>query len=242
MSETTWKPKDPAETVAFPDDWTDELGDDGIADYAFTRTAGTATISKTELSGAMFRYWIAGGVDGETSTFKNVVTTGSGQILQRTFSLLIQSGADSFHPTSTTKRMLVEQMFNECSLNGWEYDITAEEKDVALTRLDALMWELRGRGLDLNYNFPAGIGQGSLNDDLGCPDQAFFGLSILGALRLCPTMGKKLSGESRQAMNDAMKAVRSAAAVLVPSMSLAPGTPLGSGNKPWSTRYPFTLS
>jgi hypothetical protein len=81
-----------------------------------------------------------------------------------------------------------------------------------------------------------------LSDDLGCPDQAFFGLSILLALRLCPTMGKKLSAESRQAMNDAMKAVRSAAAVLVPVARLASGTPIGSGNKPWSTRYPFSMT
>jgi len=242
MAEIVWNPKDPDETVAFHDDWTDELGDDTVASWDFTITSGTATISQSKLSGNEFRYWIAGGTNGETCTFQNEVTTGSGQVLLRTFSLTIATDADSFRPATTTKRQLVEQMFNECAINGWEYDITAEEKDTALTRLDALMWELRGRGIDVNYNFPLGIGRGDLDDVLGCPDQAFFGLAILGAERLCPTMGKTQSRESRMALTSAMKAVRSAAPALVPSMDLAPGTPIGSGNKSWSTRYPFSMT
>jgi len=130
----------------------------------------------------------------------------------------------------TTKRQLIEQMFVECGLNGWEYDITPEEKDHALTRLDALMAELRGRDIDLSYNFPATIGGGNLNDDLGTPDQAFYGLAVLGAERLSPTMGKTQSRESRMALTSAMKAVRSAAAVLVPTVE-GPDMVYGSGNR-----------
>lgn len=242
MAEITWQPKAPNETVAFYDDWTEELGIDAVSGWDFTVTSGTATISQSKLAGRQFRYWIAGGANGETCTFQNEVTTNTGQVLYRTFSLSIATGADSFRPTSTAKRQLVEQMFTECAINGWEYDITADEKDVALTRLDMLMWELRGRGIDVNYNFPQGIGQGDLDDVLGCPDMAFYGLAVLGAERLCPTMGKTQSKESRIALNAAMKAVRACASALVPTMSLAPGTPIGSGNKPWSTRYPYSMT
>lgn len=236
-----WPPKDPDETVAYPVDWAAQLGADTIASYTMVPT-GTATIAKQTQSAQSLKFWIAGGDDASTTTFLCTVTTNTGQVLEREFSLYVASGETSFHTTSTTKRMLIGQAFNECSLNGWEYDITPDEQDAALNRLDMLMWELRGRGIDVSYNFPAGIGQGALSEDLGCPDQAFFGLSILLALRLCPTMGKRLSAESRQAMNDAMKAVRSAASVLVPVARLAPGTPIGSGNKPWSTRYPFSMT
>jgi len=131
----------------------------------------------------------------------------------------------------TTKRQLIEQMFVECGLNGWEYDITPEEKDRALIRLDALMAELQGRGLALGYNAPADIGGGDLDDDLGCSQQAFYGLAVLGAERLCPSMGKTQSKESRIALHNAMKAVRSAAAVLVPATTLPIGTQLGSGRR-----------
>lgn len=236
-----WNPKDPDETVAYPDDWSAQLGTDTIASYVIVPT-GTATIAKQEQSARALKFWIAGGTDDTTTTFACTVTTATGQVLERTYSLYVGVGQNSFQPTSTTKRQLVEQMFTEVSLNGWEYDLTPDEKDIALTRLDMLMWELRGRDIDVGYNFPQSIGQGDLDDVLGCPDQAFFGLAVLGAERLCPTMGKTMSKESRIALNSALKAVRSAAVQLVGSVSLAPGTPIGSGNKPWSTRFPFSMT
>jgi hypothetical protein len=235
-----WPAKDPNETVAYVADWTDQLGDDHIASYT-TVITGDATIASETLGTTQIQYLIAGGTSGDSTTFVITVTTKAGQVLIRTYTLLAMDDASSFRPTSTTKRMLVDAMFNEVALNGWELDITPEEKDTALTRFDALMWELLGRGMDLGYNFPDGIGQGNLADELGCPDQAFNGLSILGAKKLCPTMGKKISQESREALSDAMKAVRSAANGFIPSMSLPKGTPLGSGNKPWATRYPFQM-
>lgn len=236
-----WNPKDPDETVAYDVDWSGELGSDSIASYTMVAT-GTATISKQVQSVRALKFYIAGGTTGTTTTFLNTVTTNTGQVLERTFSLYVVDGANSYQPATTTKRQLVEQMFTECALNGWEFDLTADEKDTALTRLDMLMWELIGRGINVGYNFPTAIGQGSLADDLGCPDQAFFGLAVLGAQRLCPTMGKTLSKESREILSAAMKSVRSACVSLVPTLQLAPGTPIGSGNKPWSTRYPFSMS
>lgn len=142
-------------------------------------------------------------------------------------------------PATATKRQLVEQAYNECMINGWELDITPEEKAMALTRLDMLMNELAGRGLSLNYNFPTAIGGSNLNDTLGCDDQAFYGLAVLLAERLAPTTGKTQSLASRQALDAAMKAVRAMAQQLVPTVHYGNGTAWGSGNKPWSQRYPF---
>jgi len=139
-----------------------------------------------------------------------------------------------------TKRQLVEQAFSECALNGWEYDITADEKDTALTRLDTLMWELLGRGYDLGYNFPGVIGGGDLDDAAGIPPQAFNACSIMLATRLCPTMGKTQAAESRRAMTEAMRAI--VGYQTLGTMQLSRGTPIGSGNKPWATRNPFTLT
>jgi hypothetical protein len=235
-----WPAKDSNETVAYVADWTDQLGTDQIASYT-TVITGAATIARESLAIKQISYLIAGGTSGASNSFLIRITTKAGQILERTYTLLVLDDASSFRPTTTTKRTLVDAMFNEVALNGWELDITPEEKDTALTRLDGLMWELSGRGMDLGYNFPDGIGQGNLADELGCPDQAFNGLAIMGAHKLCPTMGKKLSQESREALSHAMKAVRSASNGFVPSVSLPKGTPLGSGNKPWSTRYPFQL-
>lgn len=239
---TVWKPKDPAEKVTYSDDWSAQLGLDAIGSFTMVVSSGDCVVESSKQFLQRLEFLVSGGTDGTTSTFLCTVNTREGQVLERSYSLTVGVGQSSFRPTSTTKRQLVEQMFTECALNGWEYDLTPDEKDVALNRLDALMWELRGRDIDVNYNFPAGIGQGDLDDELGCPDQAFFGLALLGAERLCPTMGKTMSKESRIALTAAMKAVHSAAAQLVPMRRLAPGTAIGSGNKPWATRYPFSMT
>lgn len=143
-------------------------------------------------------------------------------------------------PATATKGQLVAQMYAECTIMGWEYDITPEEHAVALMRLDALMAELAARGLALAYNAPAALGGSSLADPLGCPDAAFSALAVLGAERLCPTMAKTQQRESRIALNEAMKALRGVAGCPAPRMRLAPGTPMGSGNKPWATRMPYS--
>jgi hypothetical protein len=245
----SWPPKDPAETVAYTDDWTAQLGGPGdssdwIASYTVVTSASpagsvAATIIQQTLCGNLLTFLIAGGADASTTEFVVTVTTRNGQILERSHALYVADGQSSWFPTTTSKRQLVDQMFAECGINAWEFDIDPGEKDAALTRLDGLMWELRGRGYELGYNFPTAIGAGSLNDDLGCGDQAFFGLATLGAARLCPTMGKSLSRESREALNAAMKAVRAAAPPLVPSMQFAYGTAAGAGNKPRSRFWPF---
>lgn len=228
---TVWPAKDPDETVAYTDDWSQELGSDTIASYIITPT-GTATIAKQQQTAQALKFWIAGGTDATTTTFAIKVTTASGQVLEREYSVYVGSGETSFQPTSTTKRKLIEQAYADIALNDWEYDIAPEETERALTRLDALMWELMGRGIPMGYNFPVAVGQGDIDDELGCPDQAFSGLASLLAERLCPTMGKTQSKESRIALTAAMKAVRNVS-IQAGQMALSPGTPLGSGNRGW---------
>lgn len=235
-------PKDPSETIRYEADFSEQISPDAIASYTLTVESGSATIAKQVQSVRSVQFYVAGGTTGTTTVFLFTVTTNTSQVIERRYSVYVADNLSSFQTTSTTKRQLIEQVFSESALNAWELDITADEKDAALKRLDALMWELKGRGLNLNYNFPTGIGMGDLDDVLGCPDEAFFGLSIMAAFRFAPTMGKKMSAESSKALNDATKAVRAAASNYVPAMDLAPGTPIGAGNKPWSTRYPFSMT
>ncbi len=237
-----WNAKDPNEVVAYPVDWSGDLGRDTITAHDFTLMTGDAVISKLAYGLQSLVAYIGGGTDETTSTFLYRITTEAGQTLERNFSLYVAANANSFRPATTIKRTLLEQAFTECALNGWEYDITPEEKNTALTRLDMLMAELRGRGVDLGYNMPNTIGQGDMDDESGIPDAAVFGVATLLALRLCPTMGKTMSKESREAQTQAMKALRSASIIALPTMRFRNGTPSGSGNKPWGTRYPYSIT
>jgi len=233
-------PKDPHETVRYRADWERELGGDLIATYTLTVTSGHATIERSYNSTTYVDFFIAGGTNGSTTTFRLIVTTNTGQIFERNYSLYVATGVSFALPATTTKGKIVEQAFVEIALNGWEYDITPEEKDIALTRLDALMAELASTGVSLGYNAPVAIGSGSLNDAAGVPDGAFMGIATLLAHRLCSSMGKALSRESRETLAQAKRAVYACATTLVPQRRLASGTPVGAGNKPFGLS-PFTV-
>jgi len=235
-------PKDPGETIAYVADFTDQLGSDSIASYTLTVESGGATVDKQTQSVRSVLFNVKGGTNATTTVFLFLVTSVGGQIIERRYSVYVADNASSYATTSTTKRALIEQMYLECGMNSWELDITPEEKDVALVRLDSMMWELKGRGFDLGYNFPKGIGQGDLDDSLGCPDMAFHGLATLGALRLSPTTGKVSSIAMVLAREAAMKAVIAAARDYVPTSQLASGTPLGAGNRMRGGDYPFALT
>lgn len=236
-----WPNKSPGETLDFAVDWANELkGGEAIASYDFAVSEGTVSIGTKSLEGVSTVVFLSGGKEGEHAVIRASIVTDQGRDYEQCVGIDI-TACGSCAVSSTTKKMLIGQMFDQVALNGWEYDIEPEETGAALIRLDMMMWELKGRGIDVGYNFPRGIGQGSPEDDLGCSDQAFFGLALLGAERLCPTMGKTQSKEGRIALNAALKAVRSAATQLVPDMRLRPGTPRGSGNPGWLARRPYTV-
>lgn len=236
-----WNPKDPGETVAYTRDLSTDLGADAISSFTLTVVSGDAVIQDSDYLGNVITALISGGTTGTTTTFLLTTTTKGHQVLEDTITLYVADDAKPLAPTTLIKADLVGMAFEECALNGWEYDITADEKETALRRLDLLMAQWKGSGIDIGYNAPSVIGGGDLNDVAGIPDAAVHGVITYLAFRLGPTMGKKLTKETNLALRDAMKAVRAAAVSLVPSSEWGNGTPLGSGNKPWSTRYPFNM-
>lgn len=137
-------------------------------------------------------------------------------------------------PSTATKRTIVEMAYEECSLAGYEFNVTPEELFTGLRQLDAIMGELRIQGVPLGYNFPVVFGQGDLEDPNGIPDDAINVIAIKLALRLCPKMGKTMSQDSKAALVSGMTTLRALAAVL-PTVYYSYGTIKGAGNR-WN--YP----
>lgn len=232
-------PKLPGETVAYLIDFAHQLGDDWIESYTLVIDTGTVTISAQEFGSQYIRAVIAGGLAGETAELTAQIVTNGGQTLSRPVTLLIADDVVAVFPQTTTKRAIVEMAYEEATLAGYEFDQSPEEWMSALRRLDTLMAQWAASSLDLGYNFPAAIGQGDLDDEAGIPDLAVNAVAISLALRVYPTLGKTMSGETRVALAQGMVAVRAWCAVL-PERSLANKTPIGAGNKPWSTYQPFS--
>ena len=133
---------------------------------------------------------------------------------------------------SWTKRELITQAFEEIGLASYVFDLTPDQLQSAMRRLDTMMSELNARGIRLGYSIPSTADAGNIDDDSGIPDSANEEvITNLGA-RLAPSYGKTLSPDTRSAARGAYMTLLSRAAM--PEEMKLPGTiPTGSGNKPW---------
>lgn len=181
---TILAPKRPAEIRKYVFDYTRELARDPVQAFQIAVTSGNVTVQSTEQHGcATLIAFLAGGVNGQTSTFELQMTTESGQLLIRDFSLLTVNGntATGDLPSSTTKMQLMEMAlaqlglagigwntapvstttkgqvvnmaYEEVGLAGYEFDATSAEQASALQRLDSLMAQLSGPGANLNVGY-----------------------------------------------------------------------------------------
>lgn len=235
-------PKRSTEAVLYSFDWTRDLAptSDTLQSFTLVRSTGTVTIGTTANTDKAVTAILSGGADGETATFLLTVVTTGGQTLARDLSLTISDGSTAIYPSTNTKRQLVEMAFEEIGLAGYEFDATPEEQASTLRRLDALMAEWAGPGvnLDVGYNFPPIMGGSDLDDASGVPDFAMNIVAIKLAIRIMPAIGKTMSPETSQAMSAGWTGLRNALAV-IPNRTLPRRTIRGAGAKPWGTWNPF---
>jgi hypothetical protein len=202
---------------------------------------GSASILSQSLTGNVLTAQFGGGVAGVDTRFDLTVTFSDGRVIINTLELpIVEYGAVEV-PQTSTKRQLVDMAYEECALAGYEFDVSPEELQSALRRLDALMAEWKVQGIDIGYNAPAAFGQGQLSDWSGIPDWAANTAAMWLALRIAPRMNKGMGAEARQARAAGMVALRAKTQV-VPAMALRPWTPYGAANKYWNLWYPFTRS
>ena len=96
-----------------------------------------------------------------------------------------------------TKAQLVYAALAEIGLSNYSFDLSTDQLDQALARLDAMMGEWNGRGIRLSYPIAAGPKTINANDDAGIPDWAYEAVITNLAVRLAPSYGKTVSTETR---------------------------------------------
>lgn len=133
-----------------------------------------------------------------------------------------------------TKRAIVEEAFSELALAGYVFDLTAEEMQTGLRRLDLLMATWGGKGINLGYAQGLSPDDTDLDQESGLPIYAIQPAVMNLALSLAAAFGKVALQSTREAARDGMEVV-SLGAAFPPEQQL-PGTmPRGAGNKPWRT-------
>lgn len=235
-------PKQPSEVALYALDLALALKPTGdtVESYTLAVSAGTVTVSDDWADDHAVYATVAGGANSETAALLLTAVTTLGQTLKRSYSISISNTAVSSDRSTSTKQQILNMAFEEIALAGYEFDVTAAETSSALRRLDALMAEWNGPGVNIpiSYNFPAALGGSSAADASGIPDFAFNAVGIALALAVMPVIGKTMSPETRLRMGQGMNALRAAYAQ-IPDRQLPASALRGAGAKPFSSWTPF---
>jgi hypothetical protein len=137
-----------------------------------------------------------------------------------------------------TKRKLIEQSFEELALASYVFDITDEELQSALNRLESLMATWLGMGLALPYMFSD---DGNLDASSGLPLLANEAVYLTLAQRIAASKGKSCPPSLSAAARAAYGALLSwSARQAVREQQQPNGMPRGAGQKSWrSTQRPY---
>ena len=131
-----------------------------------------------------------------------------------------------------TKRQFVTQAFEEIGLAAYVFDLTPEQLEGALRRLDSMMASWNAKGIRLGYPISSSPQSGDLDQPTDVPDSSNEAIFLNLAIRIAPGFGKSLSADTKSAAKSAYDTLLSIAAM--PLEQQLPGTmPAGAGNKPW---------
>lgn len=130
-----------------------------------------------------------------------------------------------------TKDQLVGQAFDEIAIAGYEFDLSPEEKQAALRRMDAMVAQWQNRGIALGYKLPASPADSSLNDDSGIPDGAAEAVFLNLAVRIAGSKGKNLPAQTLSLAKAAYDDLLTCAA-FPREQQFKDGLPAGAGNLP----------
>jgi hypothetical protein len=124
----------------------------------------------------------------------------------------------------TTKRDLLLQAAEEFGVNS-SFDLSPEELQSGLKRLDRLAAQWDGKTIRVGYNFGGG-----LDDPVGIPDTAEEAFAANLAVRWGPGMGKTVSVETKVAARDGFNALYVSMG-RIPQVARNPALPIGTGNR-----------
>lgn len=137
-----------------------------------------------------------------------------------------------------TKRQFVTQAFEEIGLAAYVFDLTPEQLESALRRLDTMLATWNAKGIRLGYPLPSSPQDSSLDEQTGVPDSANEAIYVNLAIRLAPSFGKTPSVDTKATAKATYDGLLSLAAMPM-EMQMPSSLPVGAGNKPWNIDQPF---
>lgn len=133
-----------------------------------------------------------------------------------------------------TKRQFIQDAFDEIGLAFYVFDLSADQLQSALRKLDRMMQMWNGKGIRVGYPSPSSPSTSSLDTETNVPDSVNEGVVANLAIRLAPSYGKTVSLETKKVARESYNELLSRA-VTPGQMQLPSMMPAGAGNKPWRT-------
>lgn len=124
----------------------------------------------------------------------------------------------------TTKRALLLTAAEEFGITS-AFDISPEEMQSGLTRLDRIAAQWDGKGIRVGYNLG-----GDLDSESGIPDTAENCFSLNVAVQWASSFGKSVSMDVKAAAKQAFNDLYVSLARL-PQAPRSPALPIGAGNR-----------
>ena len=96
-----------------------------------------------------------------------------------------------------TKRQIIEQAFEEIGLASYVFDITADQLESALRRLDLMVASWQARNIQIGYPLPASPENSNIDEEIQTSLNNNEALVLNLAVRLAPAYGKSLSPDTK---------------------------------------------
>jgi len=131
-----------------------------------------------------------------------------------------------------SKRQFVAAAFEEIGLASYVFDLSPEQLQSALRRLDAMIADWNGKGILLGYPLPGSPQDSDLDEPTLVPDSANQAILTNLAIRIAPSYGKVVMPETKAVAKDSYNTLLQRA-TMPPEQQLPATMPAGAGNKPW---------
>jgi hypothetical protein len=131
-----------------------------------------------------------------------------------------------------SKRQFVTAALEEIGIASYSFDVSPEQLESALRRLDSMIADWNGKGIRLGYPLPSSPEFSDIDAESEVPDSANEAIITNLAIRIAPSYGKQLMVETKITARDAYQTLLNRA-TLPPQQQLPGSMPAGAGNKPW---------
>lgn len=135
---------------------------------------------------------------------------------------------------SYTKGELVSMALEEIGIAEYEFDISPEQRQSAIRRLDSMIAEWNARGITLSFPISK-IENSGPDDDSNVPDWAWEAILSNLAIRIAPSYGKQVSIETKATAKHAYTTL--CGVFSKPVEMQFPSMPKGAGYKTTEFRF-----